>query len=340
MFRFLKSLAQMFTYDIGIDLGTANTLVYIKDQGIVLREPSVVAMQGDQVMAVGEEAKRMVGRTPGSVVAIRPLKEGVIADFVVAHQMLNYFIRKARQKRSLRGPRVLIAHPSGITEVERHAIEVSAYNAGAIRVRLVEEPMAAALGVGLPVSEPVGNMIVDIGGGTTEVAIISLSGIVYSQSEKCGGDALDDSITRHMLSAHNLLVGPRTAEEIKIRVGSAHPLRQELQMEVKGRDRGSGLPKTVTVRSEEIREALKDKFDIILNAVRQTLDHCPPELASDLYDRGIVVAGGGALIRGIADLLHEEKQLPIVIAEDPLSAVAEGTGKFLQESDAVFDACD
>ena len=340
MFRFLKSLAQMFTYDIGIDLGTANTLVYIKDQGIVLREPSVVAMQGDQVMAVGEEAKRMVGRTPGSVVAIRPLKEGVIADFVVAHQMLNYFIRKARQKRSLRGPRVLIAHPSGITEVERHAIEVSAYNAGAIRVRLVEEPMAAALGVGLPVSEPVGNMIVDIGGGTTEVAIISLSGIVYSQSEKCGGDALDDSITRHMLSAHNLLVGPRTAEEIKIQVGSAHPLRQELQMEVKGRDRGSGLPKTVTVRSEEIREALKDKFDIILNAVRQTLDHCPPELASDLYDRGIVVAGGGALIRGIADLLHEETQLPIVIAEDPLSAVAEGTGKFLQESDAVFDACD
>ena len=340
MFRFLKNLAQMFTYDIGIDLGTANTLVYIKDQGIVLREPSVVAMQGDQVKAVGEEAKRMVGRTPGSVVAIRPLKEGVIADFVVAHQMLNYFIRKARQKRSLRGPRVLIAHPSGITEVERHAIEVSAYNAGAIRVRLVEEPMAAALGVGLPVSEPVGNMIVDIGGGTTEVAIISLSGIVYSQSEKCGGDALDDSITRHMLSAHNLLVGPRTAEEIKIRVGSAHPLRQELQMEVKGRDRGSGLPKTVTVRSEEIREALKDKFDIILNAVRQTLDHCPPELASDLYDRGIVVAGGGALIRGIADLLHEETQLPIVIAEDPLSAVAEGTGKFLQESDAVFDAYD
>ena len=340
MFRFIKNLAQMFTYDIGIDLGTANTLVYIKDQGIVLREPSVVAMQGDQVKAVGEEAKRMVGRTPGSVVAIRPLKEGVIADFVVAHQMLNYFIRKARQKRSLRGPRVLIAHPSGITEVERHAIEVSAYNAGAIRVRLVEEPMAAALGVGLPVSEPVGNMIVDIGGGTTEVAIISLSGIVYSQSEKCGGDALDDSITRHMLSAHNLLVGPRTAEEIKIRVGSAHPLRQELQMEVKGRDRGSGLPKTVTVRSEEIREALKDKFDIILNAVRQTLDHCPPELASDLYDRGIVVAGGGALIRGIADLLHEETQLPIVIAEDPLSAVAEGTGKFLQESDAVFDAYD
>ena len=340
MLSFFKNLSRLFTYDIGVDLGTANTLVYIKDQGIVLREPSVVAMQGDQVKAVGEEAKRMVGRTPGSVVAIRPLKEGVIADFVVAHQMLNYFIKKARQRHSLRGPRVLIAHPSGITEVERHAIEVSAYNAGASRVRLVEEPMAAALGVGLPISEPVGNMIVDIGGGTTEVAIISLSGIVYSQSEKCGGDALDDSITRHMLSAHNLLVGPRTAEEIKIRVGSAHPLQQELQMEVKGRDRGSGLPKTVTVRSEEIREALKDKFEIILNAVRQTLDHCPPELASDLYDRGIVVAGGGALIRGIADLLHEETQLPILIAEDPLSAVAEGTGRFLQESEAVFDTYD
>ncbi|MDO5451294.1 MAG: rod shape-determining protein [Akkermansia sp.] len=340
MLSFLKNLARMFTYDIGIDLGTANTLVYIKDQGIVLREPSVVAMKADEVKAVGEEARRMVGRTPGSVVAIRPLKDGVIADFEVAQQMLKYFIKKAGQKRSLRGPRVLIAHPSGITEVERRAIELSAREAGASCVRLVEEPLAAALGVGLPIAEPVGNMIVDIGGGTTEVAIISLSGIVYSQSEKCGGDALDDSIIRHMLAAHNLLVGPRTAEEIKIQVGSAHPLQQELQMEVKGRDRGSGLPKTVTVRSEEIREALKDKFDIILNAVRQTLDHCPPELASDLYDRGIVVAGGGALIRGIADLLHEETQLPIIIADDPLSAVAEGTGKFLQESETVFDAYD
>ena len=337
MFKFFKKLARRFSYDIGIDLGTANTLVYIKDQGIVLREPSVVAMKGDKVKAVGEEAKRMVGRTPGSVVAIRPLKDGVIADFNVAEEMLRHFIEKACQRRGLRGPRILIAHPSGITEVERRAIEDSAEHSGAIAVRLIEEPMAAAMGVGLPVSEPLGSMIVDIGGGTTEVAIISLNGIVYSQSEKCGGDALDDTITRHMLAAHNLLVGPRTAEDIKIRVGSAHPLQQELQMEVKGRDRGTGLPKTVTVRSEEIREALKDKLDIIVQAVRHSLDHCPPELASDLYDRGIMVAGGGALLRGLADLLHEQTSLPITIADDPLSAVAEGTGKFLQENDDVFD---
>ena len=337
MSRFLKKLAGWFSYDIGIDLGTANTLVYIKNQGIVLREPSVVAMSGDRVRAVGEDAKRMVGRTPGSVVAIRPLKDGVIADLNVAEEMLKYFIQKACSRRSLRGSRILIAHPSGITEVERRAIEDSAEHSGAIAVRLIEEPMAAAIGVGLPYTEPIGSMIVDIGGGTTEVAIISLSGIVYSQSEKCGGDALDDTITRHMLAAHNLLVGPRTAEDIKIRVGSAHPLQQELQMEVKGRDRGTGLPKTVTVRSEEIREALKDKLDVIVSAVRQTLDHCPPELASDLYDRGIVVAGGGALLRGLADLLHEQTSLPITIADDPLSAVAEGTGKFLQENDDVFE---
>ena len=327
----------MLSYDIGIDLGTANTLIYIKSQGIVLREPSVVAMKGDQVKAVGEEARRMIGRTPGSVVAIRPLKEGVIADFNVAEQMIRYFIKKANPKRRLRGPRILIAHPSGITEVERRAIEESAYHAGAIRVELIEEPMAAAIGVGLPVSEPVGNMIVDIGGGTTEVAIISLSGIVYSQSEKCGGDALDDTIIRHMQSAHNLLVGPRTAEEIKIRIGSAHPLQQELEMEVKGRDRGTGLPKTVNVHSEEIRLSLQDKLNMIVNAVRQTLDHCPPELASDLYDRGITVAGGGALLRGLSNLLHEQTGLPIIISEDPLGAVAEGTGMYLQENDGAFD---
>ena len=329
MFHFFKKLVGMFSYDIGIDLGTANTLVYVKDQGIVLREPSVVAMKGDKVKAVGEEAKRMLGRTPGSVVAIRPLKEGVIADFEVAQEMLSYFIRKACNRRSLRGPRILIAHPSGITEVERRAIIDSAAEAGARAVQLIEEPMAAAIGVG--------SMIVDICGGTTEVAIISLSGIVYSQSENCGGDALDDTICRHMLAAHNLLIGPRTAEDIKISVGSAHPLQQELQMEVKGRDRGTGLPKTVTVRSEEIREALQDKLDIIVNAIRQTLDHCPPELASDLYDRGITVAGGGALLRGLSDLLHEQTGLPITIADDPLSAVAEGTGKFIQENSRVFE---
>ncbi|MBQ8516752.1 MAG: rod shape-determining protein [Akkermansia sp.] len=334
---FFKKLAGLLSYDIGIDLGTANTLVYIKDQGIVLREPSVVAMKGDKAKAVGEEAKRMIGRTPGSVTAIRPLKDGVIANFDVAHQMLRYFIKKACQRRTLRKPRILIAHPSGITEVERQAIEQSAYEAGARDVQLMEEPMAAAIGVGLPVSEAIGSMIVDIGGGTTEVAILSLSGIVYSKSEKCGGDAMDDTITRHMLAAHNLLVGPRTAEDIKVRIGSAHPLQQELQMEVKGRDRGTGLPKTVTIRSEEIREAIQDKLNIIVSAIRQTLDHCPPELASDLYDRGITVAGGGALLRGLADLLHEQTGLPIVISEDPLSAVAEGTGRYLQENDDVFE---
>ncbi len=337
MLRIFKKINDLLSYDIGIDLGTANTLIYIKNQGIVLREPSVVAIKGDKVKAVGEEAKNMVGRTPGSVVAIRPLKDGVIADFKVAEEMISYFVKKAMQKRRIRGPRILIAHPSGITEVERRAIEESAENAGAIRVELIEEPMAAAIGVGMPVSEPVGNMIVDIGGGTTEVAIISLAGIVYSQSVKCGGDALDDTIIRYMQTSHNLLVGPRTAEDIKIRIGSAHPLQEELQMEVKGRDRGTGLPKTINVRSEDIREALQDKLDIIVNAVRQTLDHCPPELASDLYDRGITVAGGGALLRGLSDLLHEQTGLPIFISEDPLGAVAEGTGKYLQEYDSVFE---
>ncbi|MGN0865277.1 MAG: rod shape-determining protein [Akkermansia sp.] len=335
MSGFFRKLAGLFSYDVGIDLGTANTLVYIKDQGIVLREPSVVAMKGDKVKAVGEEAKRMVGRTPGSVVAIRPLKEGVIADFEVAHNMLRYFIKKACHHRRLR-TRVLIAHPSCITEVERHAIEESAYEAGAIAVRLIEEPMAAAIGVGLPVSEPIGSMIIDIGGGTTEVAIISLSGIVCKKSEKCGGDALDDTIIRHMLSAHSLFIGPRTAEDIKIRIGSAHPLQTELTMDVKGLDRVTGLPKTVQVRSEEIREALQDKLDVIVNAVRQTLEHCPPELASDIHDRGITLAGGGALLRGLKELLHEQTGLPVVISEDPLSAVAEGTGKFLQENDDAF----
>ncbi len=336
MFQFFKKLVGLFSTDIGIDLGTANTLVYIKNQGIVLREPSVVAMKGNKVVAVGEEAKRMLGRTPSNVLAIRPLKDGVIADFDVAENMLRYFIKKAIQHRSFRGPRILIAHPSGITEVERRAIEESAYNSGASQVQLIEEPMAAAIGAGLPVNEPLGNMIVDIGGGTTEVAIISLSGIVHSQSEKCGGDTLDDAIVRHMQTAHNLLIGTRTAEDIKIQIGSAHPLQKELTMQVRGRDRGTGLPKTVSVRSEEVREALQDKLDIIVNAVRQTLDHCPPELASDLYERGITVAGGGALLQGLRELLHEQTGLPIEISEDPLSAVAEGTGKCLQESDALF----
>lgn len=326
-------MTKIFSHDIGIDLGTANTLVYIKDHGIVLREPSVVAMKGDKVLAVGDDAKRMLGRTPGNVTAIRPLRDGVIADFYITEEMLRYFIKKAISRRHIFAPRVLIAIPSGITEVERRAVIESAIAAGARKVHLIEEPMAAAIGVGLPVQEAAGNMIVDIGGGTTEVALISLSGIVYSRSERCAGDALDDAIISHMKRTYNLMIGERTAEEIKVRLGSAHPLPKELTMEVKGRDAVAGLPKTVTIRSEEIRESLTERLNTIVNAVRVTLERCPPELAADLVDRGIVLAGGGALLRGIDQLLHEQTGLPIHIAEDPLSAVAEGTGKAIQDLD-------
>ncbi len=338
MKHFFDRITKMFSYDIGIDLGTANTLVYIKDQGVVLREPSVVALRGGEtVVAVGEEAKRMLGRVPGEVEAIRPLKDGVIADFEMAEAMLRYFIKKACKRKSLRGPRILIAHPSGITEVERHAIMESAERAGAVKVKLIEEPLAAAIGVGLPVTEPQGSMIVDIGGGTTEVAIISLSGIVYSTSEKCGGDALDEAIIQYMREEHDLVIGPRTAEDIKISIGSAYPLQQELQMEAKGRLRVESKPGKVTVTSEQIRGALQNKLALIVQAVQRTLEHCPPELSSDLYDHGITVAGGGALLRGLSDLLHKETGLHIHIAEDPLSAVAEGTGKYLQEYDRAFE---
>lgn len=333
MFSIFKKITKIFSHDIGIDLGTANTLVYIKDHGIVLREPSVVAMKGDKVLAVGDDAKRMLGRTPGNVTAIRPLRDGVIADFYITEEMLRYFIKKAISRRHIFAPRVLIAIPSGITEVERRAVIESAIAAGARKVHLIEEPMAAAIGVGLPVQEAAGNMIVDIGGGTTEVALISLSGIVYSRSERCAGDALDDAIISHMKRTYNLMIGERTAEEIKVRLGSAHPLPKELTMEVKGRDAVAGLPKTVTIRSEEIRESLTERLNTIVNAVRVTLERCPPELAADLVDRGIVLAGGGALLRGIDQLLHEQTGLPIHIAEDPLSAVAEGTGKAIQDLD-------
>ena len=319
MSSFFQKIVKLFSYDIGIDLGTANTLVNVKDQGIVLREPSVVAVKGDKVLAVGDEAKRMLGRTPGSVTAIRPLKDGVIADFYITEEMLRYFIKKATARYYLIKPRVLIAIPSGITEVER---------------------MAAAIGVGLPVQEAAGNMIVDIGGGTTEVALISLSGIVYSRSVRCAGDELDDAIISYMRRTYNLMVGERTAEDIKIRIGSAYPLPQELSIEVKGRDLVAGLPKTVTIRSEEVREALTEQLNTIVDAVRTTLERCPPELAADLVDRGIVLAGGGALLRGLDQLLHEQTGLPIHIAEDPLSAVAEGTGKALQELDFFTNVTD
>lgn len=321
----------MFSTDIGIDLGTANTLVNVKDQGIVLREPSVVAVKAgtNEVLAVGDDAKRMLGRTPGSIVAIRPLKDGVIADFEVTEAMLRHFIRKVAPRRSR--ARVLIAVPSGITEVERRAVKESAEQAGAKEVYLIEEPMAAAIGVGLPVQDASGNMIVDIGGGTTEVALISLSGIVYSRSVRTAGDELDEGITSYMKRSYNLMIGERTAEEIKIRLGSAVPLPKENTMEVKGRDLVAGLPKTITITSQEIREAMSETLNTIVDAVRTTLERCPPELAADLVDRGIVLAGGGALLRGLDKLLHEETGLPVHVAEDPLSAVAEGTGKALSE---------
>ena len=330
----LDWLLGFFSSDIGIDLGTANTLVYVRDRGIVLREPSVVAIQAGttRVLAVGEEAKRMLGRTPGNIVAIRPLRHGVISDFEITEAMLRYFIRKVHSSRSgMVRPRVIISVPSGITEVEKRAVKESAAHAGAREVYLIEEPMAAAIGVGLPVHEPAGNMIVDMGGGTTEVAIISLAGIVHSRSVRVGGDEMDEAIIQYMKRVYNLMIGERTAEEIKMSIGSAHPLGEELSMEVKGRDLVAGLPKTITITSEEIREALQEPVSAIVEAIRITLERCPPELSSDLVDRGIVLAGGTSLLRGIDKLIAEQTGLPVHRAEDPLSAVAEGTGVVLSE---------
>ena len=322
-----------FSSDIGIDLGTANTLVYVKDRGIVLREPSVVAVKygTNEVLAVGDDAKRMLGRTPGNIVAIRPLRDGVIADFDVTEAMLRHFIRKVHSRRGLVRPRVVIAVPSGITEVEKRAVKESALQAGAREVYMIEEPMAAAIGVGLPVQEASGNMIVDIGGGTTEVALISLSGIVYSRSVRVAGDELDEAIVQYMKRAYSLMIGERTAEEIKIRIGSAYPIEKEMTMEVKGRDMVAGLPKTITITSQEVREALVEPLNTIVDSVRVTLERCPPELSADLVDRGIMLAGGGALLRGFDKLLQEETGLPVHIADDPLSAVGVGTGMVLNE---------
>jgi rod shape-determining protein MreB len=322
----------LLSNDIGIDLGTANTLVYVKDQGIVLREPSVVAVRAgtSQVLAVGDEAKRMLGRTPGNIVAVRPLKDGVIADFEMTEAMLRHFIAKVHNRKWVR-PRVVIAVPSGITEVEKRAVKESAAHAGAREVYLIEEPMAAAIGVGLPVQDAAGNMIIDIGGGTTEVALISLSGIVFSRSVRVAGDELDEAIAGYMKRAYNLMIGERTAEEIKIKIGSAYPLEKETGLEVKGRDLVAGLPKTLTITSQEVREALLEPISTIVESVRVTLERCPPELSADLVDRGLVLAGGGALLRGLDRLLQEETGLPVHVAEDPLSAVAEGTGRALSE---------
>ncbi|MCX6356923.1 MAG: rod shape-determining protein [Candidatus Aureabacteria bacterium] len=330
MFGYLLGL---FSNDMGIDLGTANTLVYVKGQGIVLMEPSVVAIQDgtNNVLAVGEEAKKMLGRTPGSIVAIRPLKDGVIADFDVTESMLRYFIRKVHNRRTLVAPRVVIAVPSGITEVEKRAVKDSAEQAGARQVYLIEEPMAAAIGVGLPVHEPAANMIIDIGGGTTEVAIISLAGIVFAKSVRVGGDEMDEAIIQYLKRNYNLMVGERTAEEIKISIGSAYPLREELSMEVKGRDLIAGLPKTLRITSEEVREALSESVSTIVEAVRITLERCPPELSADLVDRGLIMTGGGSLLRGFNRLISDETGLPVHVADDPLSTVALGTGKVLDE---------
>ncbi|MEN9021357.1 MAG: rod shape-determining protein [Verrucomicrobiales bacterium] len=329
----LSKLFGLFSNDIGIDLGTANTLIYVKDKGIVLREPSVVAVKAgtSEVLAVGEDAKRMLGRTPGNIVAIRPLRDGVISDFEITEAMLRYFIRKVHNRRTTARPRVVIAVPSGITEVEKRAVRESAENAGAREVYLIEEPMAAAIGAGLPVQEASGNMIVDMGGGTTEVALISLSGIVYSRSIRVAGDELDESLIQYIKRAYNLIIGERTAEEMKIRIGSAYPIGKETSMEVKGSDVVAGIPKTITITSKEVREAMLEPLNTIVDAVRVTLERSPPELSADLVDHGIVLAGGGALLRGLDKLLSEETGLPAHVAEDPLSAVAEGTGKVLSE---------
>lgn len=328
----LKLLSH-FSNDIGIDLGTANTLVYLKDRGVVLREPSVVALDSNsrKVRAVGADAKRMLGRTPGNITAIRPMKDGVIADFDVTEAMLRYFIKKVNSNSFGVSPRVVIAIPSGITEVEKRAVQDSATHAGARDVHMIQEPMAAAIGVGLPIHEPAANMIVDIGGGTTEIAIISLAGVVFSKSIRVAGDEIDGAIVNYMKRAYNLLIGERTAEEIKLRVGSAYPLDEEITMEVKGRDSVAGLPKTIHITSQEIREALSDTMAAIVDAVRSALERCPPELSADLVDRGFVLAGGGALIRGIDRLLSEKTGLPVVVADDPLSAVANGTGAVLSD---------
>ncbi len=333
MFGIFRYLPGLFSHDMAIDLGTANTLVFVKGQGIVLSEPSVVAINKDtgKVRAVGVEAKSMIGRTPGNIVAIRPMKDGVIADFETTEEMLRYFIHKVHNRRRLVWPRVAVGVPSGITAVERRAVTESAMMAGAKKVYIIEEPMAAAIGAGLPVQEPQGCMIVDIGGGTTEVAVISLGGIVFSKSVRVAGDEMDQAIIQHLKRTYNMMVGERTAEDIKISIGSAYPLKEEMEMQVKGRDQVMGLPKIITITSEEIRESLREPVSAIVDAVRVTLERTPPELSADIVDRGVVLAGGGALLRGLDQLLAKETGLHVTVSEDPLTAVVLGAGKFLDE---------
>ncbi len=334
----LNSFFGLFSNDLAIDLGTANTLVYVKGKGIVCAEPSVVAVQKDsrgikKVLAAGHEAKEMLGRTPGNIEAIRPMKDGVIADFEITEAMLRYFIRKVHNRKSLVRPRIIICVPFGITEVERRAVRESAECAGAREVYLIEEPMAAAIGAGLPITEATGNMIVDIGGGTTEVAVISLAGIVFSQSVRVAGDKMDEAIIQYIKRKYNMLIGERTAELIKITIGNAYPNGEVKTMEIKGRDLVAGVPRVMEINSDEIREAIAEPVFAIVEAVKEALEKTPPELAADIVDKGIVLAGGGALLKNLDVLLKEETGLPISIAPDPLSAVVLGTGKALDELD-------
>ncbi len=333
--KLFTRLTGMFSSDLAIDLGTANTLVYVRGEGIVLSEPSIVAIhQADRsVIAVGHEAKAMLGRTPGHVLAIRPLKDGVIADFDVAERMLRYFITKVHQRNALVRPRIVVGVPSGITQVEKRAVRDSALHSGAREVYLIEEPMAAAIGAGLPIQEPGGNMIVDIGGGTTEVAVISLAGIVYCKSVRIAGDEMDEAIVQYMRKHYNLMVGERRAEQIKITLGSAYPVGGARRMEVKGRDLIDGIPKTVVVTGEEIHEALREPLQTIVETVRSCLERTPPEIAADIVDMGFVLTGGGALLPGLDQLLRQETQLPVTVADDPLSCVVLGAGKALDELD-------
>jgi len=319
--------------DMAVDLGTANTLVYVRGRGIVLNEPSVVALNTNngQIVAVGVEAKRMIGRTPGNIVAVRPLKDGVIADFDVTERMLRYFIQKIHRRTHLAKPRLVVAVPSGITGVEQSAVKEAGHQAGARRVYIIEEPMAAAIGAGLPIHEPTGNMVVDIGGGTTEVAVISLGGIVTSQSIRVGGDELDQAIITFGKKEYSLMLGERTAEEIKMALGSAFPAEDEPHAEIRGRDLVSGLPKTVVISAAEVRKAIAEPVNLIVDAVKNTLDKCPPELAGDVMDRGIALTGGGALLRGLESRIREETGMPVQVADNPLDSVVLGTGKCVED---------
>jgi len=329
----IRSLFSLFSSDLAIDLGTANTLVYAKGKGVVVNEPSIVAINKNtgEVEAVGRDAKEMLGRTPGNIVAIRPMKDGVIADFKVTERMLNYFIQKAHGRKMLVHPRIIIGVPSEITQVEKRAVIDSAYRAKASEVHLIEQAMAAAIGAGLPITEPSGNMVVDIGGGTTDVAVISLSGIVYSRSVRVAGNEMDEAIMQYLKRKYNLLVGERTAEQIKIQIGSGYPLEKPLTMEIKGRNLIEGVPKTITVDDSEIREALSECVATIMNAIRVALERTPPELSADISDRGIVLTGGGALLKNLDKRIREETGLPVSIADDPLASVVLGTGKMLTE---------